>query len=210
MPLVYFSRDLTDDALLGIWHATESTENLIEKAGLTTFEMNTLRFIKLEKRQREWLAARVLLRIMGRGANLSALPNGKPMLDSSAHISISHSMDLAGIVLAGSSIGMDIQSEDVKLLRIERKFTNDLERSFLPDNELRLTYLTLIWSAKEAIFKYFGEHVDFAGDIHVRPFHPDDKILLADYTGQHGTCVFELQHLRHKAMHIVITSKLDL
>ncbi|MFM9985307.1 MAG: 4'-phosphopantetheinyl transferase family protein [Flavobacteriales bacterium] len=210
MPLVIFSRELKDNALLGVWKATEPTDLLEKIAGLSPADTEKLRAIRLEKRQREWLTSRILLRLMSRGKNLTFLPSGKPILNNAAHISISHSDDLAGVVLASTSIGMDIQEENPKLLKIEQKFTNENERSFLPDDPSRLSYITLIWSAKEAVFKFFGEHVDFARDIHVRPFDPGDSLVYADYTGLHGNCVFELQNHRFGEVNIVTTTQPDL
>ena len=207
MPLVIFSRELKDNALLGVWKATEPLDLLEKIADLSPSETAKLRSIRLEKRQREWLSSRILLRLMSRGASLAFLPNGKPILNNAAHISISHSDDLAGVVISSSPIGMDIQEENPKLLKIEQKFTNETERTFLPDGPSRLPYITVIWSAKEAVFKFFGEHVDFARDIHVRPFDPGDSLVYADYNGLHGNCVFELQNQRFGAVNIVTTTK---
>ena len=209
MPLVIFSRELDNKALLGVWQVVESTDQLLHLVDPSPEEREYLKSIRLEKRLREWLATRILVKMMTRGGAISTLPNGKPVLNSAMHLSISHSHDLAGIVLSNSLIGMDLQGEDPKLLRIERKFTNEQERAYLPEGPERLKSLTLIWSAKEAIFKYFGEQVDFAKDIHVAAFDPDQTTLEVAYTGAHGARDFGLQIIRYASVNIVVTVRVN-
>jgi 4'-phosphopantetheinyl transferase len=127
-------------------------------------------------------------------------------LNNGKHISISHSDDLAGIVISDLPIGIDIQGEDSKLLRIERKFTHETEREFLPNGLSRLASLALIWSAKEAVFKCFGERVDFSEDMQLRPFQPGDSALILDYQGEHGKGMFELERNRFGEINIVTTT----
>ncbi len=206
MPLVIFSRELKNNALLGVWQATEPIELLEKLAYLTPSDRDKLSIIRLEKRRREWLSSRILLKIMAKGGELSFLPNGKPVLNNGKHISISHSDDLAGVVICDLPIGIDIQGEDSKLLRIERKFTNESERTFLPNGPSRLASLASIWSAKEAVFKCFGERVDFSEDMQLRPFQPGDTALLLDYQGEHGKGLFELEQCRFGEINIVTTT----
>ncbi len=210
MPLVIFSRELKNHALLGVWQASEPMDLLEKLAGLTPTDQLKLSSIRLERRKREWLASRILLKLMARGGELSFLPNGKPLLNNGKHISISHSDDLVGLIISDLPIGIDIQGEDPKLLHIEPKFTHETERAFLPTDPSRLASLALIWSAKEAVFKCFGELVDFSEDMQVRPFQPGDSVLSLDYQGEHGKGEFMLEHCRFGEINIVTATNMNL
>ena len=160
----------------------------------------------LEKRKKEWLSTRALLTHTANSISLDFLPNGKPILTDNRFISISHSDDIAGIVISTSGTGMDIQSPDVKLLRIAGKFLNAHENAYLREDDERLSQLTLIWSAKEAVFKYFGEHVDFAADIRIDAFSRQPSTLTAHYNGKHGDRMFELDVSYHEQYIIVLAT----
>lgn len=209
MPLIIYTKDTGDFSRLGIWKITESLSELENRALLSEAEKKQMEAIKLEKRKKEWLATRILLRTLAKGKTLDFLPNGKPILHPNSHISISHSGDLAGMALSSQPVGLDIQGVDEKLLRIEKKFVNSSESSFLPDNAYRVEYLTVIWSVKEAVFKYFGELVDFADHIRVAPFLPDQREIKAYYKGVHGEMTFELVNMYVAGQHVVMTQGQD-
>jgi 4'-phosphopantetheinyl transferase EntD len=64
--------------------------------------------------------------------------------------------------------------------------------------------MTIIWSAKEAIFKFWGENVAFAEHIEIAPFACDDTRITAHYKGVHGQRTLQLWHYHHQAHEIVI------
>ncbi|MFM7726830.1 MAG: 4'-phosphopantetheinyl transferase superfamily protein, partial [Flavobacteriales bacterium] len=78
------------------------------------------------------------------------------------------------------------------------------EWSWLEHHEEALRALTIVWSAKEAIFKYWGERVVFAADIEVLPFRCDDQSIIARYSGVHGIRDFNLWHTTLREMEIVV------
>lgn len=150
--------------------------------------------IKLEKRRREWLISRLLLNEALPGLSLSHLPTGKPLIADGPCISFSHCLNRGVLLVAARSCGCDIQVEEEKIMRIRHRFANAAEHEAAPgDSSDALRYYTLLWSAKEAIFKCFGERVDFAGHISIRPFTTSSPLLVADYQGVHGSCTFELE-----------------
>jgi phosphopantetheinyl transferase len=205
MPLIIYQKDIEDRCRLAVWHMTESMADMEAMAELTEADRAELAKIKLEKRKMEWLSVRILLALFAPGKSLFFLPNGKPMLTHGAHISISHSGNMAGIALGDSPVGLDVQGLDERILRIESKFTNEIELQYLPSGAERLAYLTTIWCVKEAIFKYFGEHVEFAEDIVVRQFLPSQSTINANYQGVHGSAEFELTKLDLQGYHILMT-----
>jgi 4'-phosphopantetheinyl transferase len=209
MALIIYTKDIGDYARLGVWKADEPTDELFRMARLTDSEKLHFATIKLEKRKREWLTTRILLRILANGKDLSFLPSGKPLLSHGQHISISHSGALAGVVVSSKPVGLDIQGIDEKLLRIEKKFVNAPEQSYLPNNSYRVEYLTVIWSAKEAVFKYFGELVDFADHIQIAPFIPSQTEIKAKYDGHYGHHTFTLLNMMVAGQHILMTMAED-
>lgn len=173
---------------------------------LTEDEMLKLESIKLEKRKREWLSIKILVNLFADGNALSFQSNGKPVLTNGLHISISHSGDLAGLIVSDESVGLDIQGVEERIQNIERKFTNERERLYLPNDSTRIEFLTIIWSIKEAVFKFFGEQVDFSEDIYVKPFLPHQASLFALYEGAHGAYEFELSNIQNAGYSIIFTT----
>jgi 4'-phosphopantetheinyl transferase len=204
MPLILYQREVSGTATLAVWRATETTAELERRAALSAADKETYLGVKLEKRRREWLAVRILLRLIAHQRHLAFLGNGKPVLFPSGHVSISHSGDLAGVVIAQHPVGLDIQGIDERISRIATKFCNEQEFRFLPEGTLRLEHLTIIWSAKESVFKYFGERVDFSDDIHVAPFHYRHTELKASYNGIHGRQEFVLTNVPFHGYHMVV------
>jgi len=205
MPLFLDKEDLLPSARLLVWKTTETTEELVQMANLSPEERAKLQSIVLEKRQREWLDTRLLLKQYHADRELTYLPNGKPVFKDGSHLSISHCEEYVGIISAPASIGMDIQSPDKKLLIIQKKFCNAQELAFILEGEEGLVHTTMIWSIKEAIFKVFGENVLYAGNITVSPFNVEDEILKAHYKGIHGEREFELVHFMMERCHVVVT-----
>lgn len=204
MPLLLDTSEIQHGKRLLIWDTQESTDELITLAQLDEQEMMKLGSIQLDKRKREWLDTRILLKTFFPNKKLAYLDNGKPVFEDGTHLSISHCADLVGIIVSDNSIGMDIQNPDKKLLLIQKKFCNEQELSFVPSGEAGLIHTTIIWSTKEAIFKVYGENVPFADDMTIRPFDVDDNIIYADYDGAYGKRTFELSHIKHEAYHILI------
>jgi 4'-phosphopantetheinyl transferase len=193
------------DISLVLWHSEESTEELTRLAKLDQAQWDLLHEIRLEKRRREWLVTRILLSGECPGDILKTRESGKPYLLGGKGISISHSGDLAGIVLKKGEIGLDIQPEDPKLLRIATKFCHHQELERLKFQRNQLAYLAIIWALKEAVFKYFGKNVHFADDIISLPFELTDRRIKAHYKGVHGEKLFDAYHYVHNGFHILHT-----
>ena len=156
------------------------------------------------KRRIEWVVLQHLLRLGGI-KELHYLPNGKPEVIGPEYISISHGNALAGIALASVPVGLDCQHPDEKLVRIRQKFCGREELEFCAAAPDPLAMLTIVWSAKEAVFKYFGEEVHFARDIRLDPFAAEDRWLTAQYRGIHGEKEFSLLHEWVAGHHCVCT-----
>lgn len=209
MPLTLLHHDAPYHAL-AVWRMDEPTDTLITLAAPTPQEEKYCQAIKLEKRRREWLAARLLLKQLIPDAVVLNHANGKPYIAGGPFISFSHSDHFAALMTASAPCGVDIQRPDPKLARIHSKFILEEDMAKAPaDEQSRLRWITIVWSAKEAIFKCFGEHVHFASDVRLHPFTPEDTHLRADYRGVHGTQSFELEVRRMDDYYFTLTPALN-
>jgi phosphopantetheinyl transferase len=92
----------------------------------------------------------------------------KPFLPGEEyHFSISHCGDYAAVIVSRHQrVGIDIELVRGKIGLIKHKFLNEEELIMHPDADNNL--LTLFWSAKEAVFKWYGKgQVDFKKHIHL-------------------------------------------
>ncbi len=135
-----------------LWKATEPTLALLDlflqKGGIAA-ELDT--FV-LEKRKREWLCTRILLNHLSPDAQLRNLENGKPYLADGRHVSISHCDEIAGVIISDHLVGLDIQRPVEKLGRISSRFCSSSELTHAANSENALAYISLFWSALEAVF----------------------------------------------------------
>jgi phosphopantetheinyl transferase len=191
---------------LALWTMNESDEALHEQwEQCGSSEEKPV--IKSARRNREWLASRLLMQHL-QLPKLTYLPNGKPVLPA-GHLSISHCDNLVALVLAETPVGIDVQQPTEQIRTILAKFCSPAEQARLmnasqTDPTSALRDMTILWSAKEAIFKLWGENVAFAEHIEIAPFACDDARITAHYKGVHGQRTFELWHYRHQAHEIVI------
>lgn len=204
MPLV-FHENISKNQILLLWHIVEDEHQLIELAGLNPQELSELESISLVKRRREWLGTRLLVKLAAKDGQLLFLPNGKPILDNGKHISISHNGDIGGVTISSESVGLDIQDVNIKLKKISLRFCSESERTDAANSPDEIRYITILWSIKEAIFKCYGEQVDFDRHIYVPLFGLDDEIIRAEYNGLHGSKSFKLGHLVINGRHVLLT-----
>ena len=122
---------------------------------------------KLAKEQ--FLAVRKTLKLENPSYKIRYDESGKPSINSDLNISISHSNYMAAIVFSGySRAGIDIELKESKILKIKDKFLNEFEKlknKFQSD----VDYLTMIWTAKESIYKALGiKGVSFSDNITIK------------------------------------------
>ncbi len=161
---------------LGTWHITEPESFFIEKLALLPAEKDYIATLK-GRRKLEWLAGRYLLHYMsGRAVRGACIKDehGKPyLIDSPYQISISHSREMASVIAAPFSVGIDIQKLVAKIERIAHKFMRPCELDSLHP-ATRLEHLHVYWGAKEALYKAYGRReLDFIKHIRIEPFAYD-------------------------------------
>ena len=156
-----------------IWHITESFEELLSKVVLKEKTQQRLNGMKSQMHQRAFLSVRMLIQEMGfTDHEMHYDEFGKPYFNCHNHISITHSHDFAAIIISDETVGIDMELQREKILRIADKFV-DTETSYL-NTQNKIDYikeLTVIWGAKEAIFKIRNEKgISFKDHIRVNAF----------------------------------------
>lgn len=79
------------------------------------------------------------------------------------HLSISHSFELAAVMFSKfRAVALDLEKIDDRVGRVSHKFLNAAEQEMLKDATDLVYTQTLIWSAKETLYKFYGEkELDF-------------------------------------------------
>ena len=172
---LFLKKKLDNEATIGVWHITESEEELTLLSATPTDEMEEISFIKSASMRRQQLAVRALLnKLFDEKVYLSHHDNGKPYLENNPmNISISHTDQFVAVILhEDQDCGIDIESLDRDFSAVEKKALSEDEIEDLED-EKRNEQLAIYWCAKEAIFKLLSRYnVDFAEQIEVERFRP--------------------------------------
>lgn len=152
---------LNNEVQIGVWEITESTDELAQRIQLNEAESRSFELFTNEKRKKEWLAIRNLLNYMDQEASIVYLENGKPRLgNKDGFISLSHTKGWVTIILHKKcDVGCDIERLTEKVIRIKEKFVSPSEQEKAKTHLNSIIYYSLIWSAKEAIYKLFSEVV---------------------------------------------------
>lgn len=169
MPL-FFEHNINPTTKLAIWQIEEDESFFLKKVFLQ-------REITHPHKRLQHLAGRYLLRFLFPdfpNEEIEIASTRKPFLpDEQYHFSISHCGDFAAaIVSKNERVGIDIEIITDKIAKIAHKFLNEAEKNAVnrqPSTVNRT--LTLIWSAKETVFKWWGKgEVDFKEHIELSNF----------------------------------------
>jgi phosphopantetheinyl transferase len=167
-----------------IWKITESFQELLEQVILNDSNQKRLNGMKSEMHQRAFLSVRKLLQEIGHtDLDLYYDEFGKPHLHGEKHISITHSHEFSAIIISDKTVGIDIELQREKIIRIADKFINPTELKRLKSNSNKdyIKKLTVKWGAKEAIFKIRNEKgISFKDHIKVNAFEIQDTKAIAE------------------------------
>ena len=191
---LFLTKDLDDPARsrLGVWHITETEEELARITSVPTDELEEISYIKSESLRKQKYAVRALLDAMfEEKVYLSHHDNGKPYIENCVtNISITHTENYVAMILNDNQeVGIDIESLSRDFSAVEKKALSEDEIDDLEDDGTdRNEQLAISWCAKEAIYKMLGQyHVNFAEQIEVERFRPrDDGELEATFIGKDG------------------------
>jgi phosphopantetheinyl transferase len=189
---IFFQQQINETTRLGIWKIEETEE---------FFKSNVPqhRNVTHPHKRLQHLAGRFLLQYLFPAFPYELIQiadTRKPYLpDEQYHFSISHCGDYAAaIVSRDRRVGIDIEIVSQRIHHIAHKFLSPSEMNYLNhDDKLFLKqwgikekvtteYLTFIWNAKEAIFKWYGNGgIDFSEQIQLDGdliFQEDDWLIM--------------------------------
>ncbi len=176
MPLVY-QHTINSATKVGLWRIEEPEEFFLEKVPLK-------RDVSHPHKRLQHLAGRYLLPTLFEDFPLEEIliaDTRKPFLpDEKYHFSISHCGNYAAAIVSSKQrVGVDIEQPTEKILRISQKFLTLEEKMFL-DEQMSTAQLlqlaTLLWSAKESMFKWFGDGgVDFREHMTIQNIEGNDE-----------------------------------
>lgn len=161
-----------------IWKIEESFEELSRDVKLTQRCQQRLDGMRSEIHQRGFLSVRHLLAELGyTDFDLHYDLTGKPHLKDGKHISITHSFNFSAIIVSDTiPVGIDVEKQRDKILRIAHKFTPLEEYNTIANHEALVRKVTIVWGGKESIYKVFAEKgLSFLKHIDIDDFSMDES-----------------------------------
>ncbi len=157
MPLFY-QHTINEFSRLAVWHITEPEDFFTNEV----FLKNT---VSHPHKRLQHLAGRYLLKYLQPDFPFGSIvvePSKKPVLPGNEfYFSISHCGDFAAAIISNQHlVGIDVELITPKIEKIKEKFLNLKELELLQQNqfsESNIELITLLWSAKEAMFKWYGK-----------------------------------------------------
>ena len=177
-----FKKNINYNAILGLWAI--DPEILTESAGLNLSDNQFKRLAAFgtDRKKAEFLSViRLIQNLLDRTRLIEVKygVNGQPFLDGLGYnISITHSGKFVAVLLSKDAVpGIDIEQVSEKIVRIEDKFMNaDEMKSAAADGSHKNSHKVLVWTIKEALFKFYGDgNVIFKENLLVEPFKFDGK-----------------------------------
>ena len=172
MPL-YKTITVNKETSVAIWKVEETEEHLWKGVELTDHCQNRFNGMKSDLHRKAFLSIRHLLSLYNYvDADLVYDENGKPHLKDGNFISITHSHNFTAVIISASEeVGIDIEMQRDKILRIAHKFTPFEEYRTLANTAAIIRKLTIVWGAKESLYKIYGHRgVSFLHHINVQDF----------------------------------------
>jgi len=176
---VFFETIIDENTRLGIWKIEESEDFFKNNVPLH-------RDVTHPHKRLQHLAGRFLLQYLFPSFPYELIriaDTRKPFLeDEQFHFSISHCGDYAAAIASRDRrVGIDVEIPVSKIGRIAEKFLDNEENKGFAigkeQDEDSLGLTTILWSAKESVFKWYGEGgVDFRKDIRLRKSREPGKI----------------------------------
>jgi 4'-phosphopantetheinyl transferase len=170
MPLVQHT-NLNENTILALWKIEETKEQLflmLREVKDNGINLHT---------SIHWLASRVLLGQLYEGKTIELHKDefNKPSLIVNGdlwHISISHSHEYAVVIVsAKDTVAVDIEKVDARVIRVAHKFIREDEQ--VADEAVQTLMYTIIWSAKETLYKYYSKkELDFKQNLRIELFEP--------------------------------------
>ena len=204
---VFFQQQINEHTRLGIWKIEETEEFF--KANVPQH-----RDVTHPHKRLQHLAGRFLLQYLFPDFPYELIQiadTRKPFLpDEQYHFSISHCGDFAAaIVSRDSRVGIDIEIPTEKISKIMYKFLSAKEHELFhliqPDND-RIPFSTLLWSAKESVFKWYGDGgIDFRREIQLKKQHEGNETIESFFSKNNTELTVHYRQFDHLVLAWVVS-----
>jgi phosphopantetheinyl transferase len=202
MPLVY-QQNINAHTRLGVWHITEKEDFFLDKVVLQNE-------ITHPHKRLQHLAGRYLLKALFPDFPIELIKvadTRKPFLPGEKyHFSISHCGDYAAVMVSTQNrVGVDIELPQEKIERIKQKYLTSEELQLVTSiPAIELDSLTMAWSIKEAMFKWYGNgKVDFRQNMRILHIEAKDFSFQAD-------CIFSKEEEWKLTVHALMFNGISL
>jgi phosphopantetheinyl transferase len=204
---IFFQHQINDTTRLGIWKIEETEE---------FFKGNVPqhRNVTHPHKRLQHLAGRFLLQFLFPDFPYELIKiadTRKPFLpDEQYHFSISHCGDFAAaIVSSNQRVGIDIEIPTIKIAGIMYKFLSAEEHEsfhLIDPNTNRIPFATLLWSAKESVFKWYGDGtVDFRRQIQLLKQHEATETIDCFFSKNDSKLSIHYRQFEHLVLAWVIS-----
>src|SRR5262245_8904102 len=183
---IFFQHQINESTRLGIWKIEENEDFFKNNVPLQ-------RDVTHPHKRLQHLAGRFLLRFLFPDFPYELIQiadTRKPYLPNDQyHFSISHCGDFAAAIVSKKSrVGIDIEIPMGKIVQVQGKFLSLAEKEIwaihnqrpgIPELPItRFELLTLLWSSKEAVYKWYGDGgVDFRQNIQLQKQHESNETI---------------------------------
>lgn len=175
---VFYQQQINSSTRVGVWKIEETEEFFLGNVPVG-------REITHPHKRLQHLAGRFLLQYLFPAFPYELIKiadTRKPYLpDEQYHFSISHCGDYAAAIVSRTRrVGVDVEIPGEKVLKIAHKFLSPEEQSLFMQQSVDQQEITRLWSAKEAVFKWYGlGQVDFSE--HIRIYKQEENLLHCDF-----------------------------
>lgn len=180
---LYKTLTISNTTKVFIWKIEETIDELKEGISLTESNQNRLASMKSDIHQKGFLSIRHLLKEVGlTDLDLIYDEHGKPNLTNGRFISITHSFGFTGIIFSyESEVGIDIEKQRDKILKIAHKFTPIEEYKTIANHDALISKLTIVWGGKESLYKIYGKKkLRFLENIYIHDFNFSDEKTMGE------------------------------
>lgn len=140
-----------------LWEVKEHVKWFYERMTLSKKLEMEFRSIRADAIRLQWVASRFILQQLARNAVLELEKDnyGKPhFVHDTRFISLSHCKGFAAAISGDVAVGVDVELVSNRVQRIKNRFLSADELALLGETD---AMLMLAWSAKEAVYKMYGQ-----------------------------------------------------
>ncbi|MCK0158636.1 4'-phosphopantetheinyl transferase superfamily protein [Cellulophaga sp. F20128] len=209
MPL-YKTITVNSNTRIFIYKIEESEAELAKNIKLTGHCQTRLDSMKSEMHRKGFLSIRHLLAEAGYSDfDLYYDDSGKPHLKDGTFISITHSHIFSGIILSKTDkVGIDIEMQRDKILKIAHKFTPIEEYKTIANSDALTQKLTIVWGAKESLYKIYAQAgLSFLHHIDVKDFSFEDEQTTAEILYQGDSSSYTIHFIEFESFTCVYAIK---